>query len=96
MRITPTSMFPPMHIARAYGVSHAARPSFSSAAAPSSQSAQGLVAGNVTEPVNFDATPAARSSSALSPGVFQMYTRAADRIEAAVAIQIGRTIDVKG
>ena len=30
------------------------------------------------------------------PGVLQMYTRAADKIEAAVAVQLGRTVDVQG
>lgn len=58
----------------------------------STESVSSLVGGRVSRPIDFSAEPvAARSSHA-----FQLYTRAADKIEAAVAVQIGRTIDVTG
>jgi hypothetical protein len=94
-------------IARAYGLNPATTPSAGSAKPPlesaalkiashridsyrSSQPANKLVAGSVAQPVNFDV---ARTASAHG---FQMYTRAADRIEAAVRIELGRAIDLKG
>ena len=89
MRITPPNMFPPMHIARAYGVQP-------TAPLAQTQAARQLVAGNVSQAVSFDAAQAVRSAGSPSPAVFQMYTRAADRVEAAVGVQIGRSIDVKG
>lgn len=86
-----------MHIAQAYGMRTAsAVPQGRVAQAESSGAAGQLVAGNVSNPVNFDAAPAARSNALNPAPVFQMYTRAADRIEAATAIQIGRSIDVTG
>jgi len=54
---------------------------------------QSLVAGQVTQPIDFNATPAAK----LAPGAtLQLYNRAADRIEAATAVRIGRSLDVTG
>ena len=51
---------------------------------------QNLVAGTVSQSASFDA---ARQTV---PGhVLQMYTRAADKIEAAVAVQHGRTVDLR-
>jgi hypothetical protein len=43
--------------------------------------------------VNFDASPRSQQPNAIA---YQMYTRAADRIEAAVAVHVGRTLDVRG
>ncbi|MCP3903292.1 MAG: hypothetical protein GY715_06615 [Planctomycetes bacterium] len=90
-----------MHIARAYGVTPTARPQ--APAAPAEPSAPGapskidrLVAGTV----NVSASPPPSVpdvvGGAAGQGPFQLYTRAADRIEAAVAVQIGRSIDVRG
>ena len=56
-----------------------------------SVAAQKLVAGSVAQPVNFDAAAQAGVARGL-----QMYTRAADRVEAAVRIELGRAIDLKG
>ncbi len=97
MRIPPTNFQLPMHIARAYGV-RAASPIAPPNASQQIAAGQSnpLVAGNVARAVNFDASPSATSSAAGQLPVFQMYTRAADRIEAATAIQIGRAIDVTG
>ncbi len=39
---------------------------------------------------------AAATPTAPGGEVFQLYTRAADKIEAAVAVQLGRSIDVTG
>jgi len=93
-----------MHIARAYGVTpsnptpqspgspgapHTEKP----ATTPNNERMQSLLAARVAEPVNFDAPTAA--SDAEAPAL-PLYTRAADKVEAAVAVQVGRTIDVKG
>lgn len=58
----------------------------------SSQAAaiQSLVAGQVNRPIDFMPAAAAQSES------LQLYTRSADRIEAATAVQIGRSLDVSG
>jgi hypothetical protein len=58
--------------------------------------AQKLIAGTVNQPVNFDAAPAQPPPNALANAALQMYTRAADKMEAAIAVQVGRAIDVKG
>jgi len=51
----------------------------------------------VSKPVDFDGVPAPRRAATAAPtNVLQLYTRAADRVEAAVAIQLGRSIDVQG
>ena len=67
-----------------------------------------LVAGRVEGSVEFTSgrdttgragapTGAPEAVAARAPGEpYQLYTRAADRIEAAVGIQLGRSIDVKG
>lgn len=59
-------------------------------------SVQRLVAARVTQPVNFDGANAAAERAQPAPPVLQMYTRAADKIEAAVAVHIGRSIDIRG
>ena len=90
------------HIARAYGLP-ATRPTMSIGPAQpaSTQSgsidklpspAQALVAGRVNGPIEFDGVSVPRAN----PAALSLYTRAADRIEAATAVHIGRTIDVKG
>ena len=96
----------PIHIARAYGVTPAKRAEPEAkigAAAPvaraeraaaheTSENVRQLVSGKVSGPVDF-----ASASTPTSPaGPYQLYTRAADKIEAAVAVRIGRAIDVKG
>ena len=107
MRIDGTNSFNgPIapHIARAYGLP-ATRPTMSigpaQPASPTAQSgsidklpspAQALVAGRVDGPIEFDGVSVPRSN----PSALSLYTRAADRIEAATAVHIGRTIDVKG
>ncbi len=108
MRITGSGNLPP-NIARAYGVPGAkpvAQP-FATAAlgaaghsAPVSPTsgvnpaagARSLVAGQAPGPITFDGISVPRPTQ----GVFHMYTRAADKIEAATAVQIGRTLDIKG
>lgn len=75
----------PMHIARAYALKPAAP-------AQPVQAATKLVAGRVDKPVDFNAATPAQGPS----NVFQLYNRAADKVEAAVAVQVGRQLDVKG
>jgi hypothetical protein len=97
MQIPPTNFQLPMHIAQAYGVRSVSAVAATRAIDKQTAGSAGqLVAGNVSKPVNFDASPIQRSVAAGQAPVFQMYTRAADRIEAATAIQIGRAIDVIG
>ena len=95
-------------MAKAYGVNAARQPaSIKNIAEPfrpqhpdsfeASSSAKTLVAARVSQPVNFEAAAADVSRSGpAATHVLQMYTRAADRIEAAVAVQIGRSIDLRG
>lgn len=62
-----------------------------------------LVAGRVESPVGrgegFDTPPAAQAGPApvrlAANGSFAMYTRAADRLEVATAVALGRSVDVK-
>lgn len=77
----------PMHIARAYSLKPAAAP----VVKPQTPTTQ-LVAGRVDKPVDFSASPPTRGAME----AFQLYNRAADRVEAAVGIQVGRQLDVKG
>jgi len=92
----------PFQAAKAYGVPQPRpatdvagmiRPTTRSDAVNLSPGVQNLVAGAVSQSASFD-NP--RPPSVAVPGhVLQMYTRAADKIEAAVAVQHGRTIDLK-
>ena len=108
MRIDGSSgNFIASHVARAYGVP-ATRPTTPVAPAASTSplaqigpvnatlsspaAAQSLVAGRVPGAIEFDGVSVPR----MNPGAFSLYTRAADKIEAATAVQIGRSIDVKG
>lgn len=101
-------MLPPQ-IAKAYGLKPQAVAIRSSTAASvpqpiakpdtyhSTHNARSLVAATVSKPVDFDGVPAPRRAATAAPtNVLQLYTRAADRVEAAVAIQLGRSIDVQG
>lgn len=51
-----------------------------------------LVGGTVNRPIAFDGATTAQPSA----GSLPMYTRAADKIEAAVAVNLGRMLDVQG
>ena len=77
----------PMHIARAYAI----KPTAPVQSTPQTREASNLVAGRVAGTVDFDATQTRERSD-----VLQLYNRAADRVEAAVAVQVGRALDVKG
>lgn len=100
----------PMHIAKAYGVTpnrpaagpkaadppqliQAVRPADAYEPADRTSPIDQLIAGNVSQAVDFDTSTLPRPNAA-EP--FQLYTRAADKIEAAVAVQIGRALDVTG
>lgn len=72
----------PLHVARAYGVQGPR------AAAP----AERLVAARVQPP----AKPDLETPPPASAGALPLYTRAADKVEASVAVQLGRTLDLKG
>jgi len=97
------------HMARAYGIGAATRQSSPindlKPAAPlrpqqpdsfEPSSAQRLVAAKVAQPVNFDAAAAPINRTVSAGHALQLYTRAADRIEAAVGVHIGRSIDIRG
>lgn len=89
------------HAARLYGGARPARPAVNptatqgvTPAATARPGANPLVAGKVAKPADplapLDqpaATPTATASA------FALYTRAADRVEVATAVAIGRTID---
>ena len=106
MRITGSL---PLHIARAYGLpptGQAGPLKSAESVAPAQrprrpdvyQSAEGarlenLVAAKVSQAVDFNTSDVPRPE----PGdALQLYTRAADKVEAAVAVQVGRNLDVTG
>jgi len=62
-----------------------------------------MVAGQVDSPVargaGFDAPAAATAASTArptAPAAYAMYTRAADRVEVATGLSVGRTLDARG
>lgn len=97
----------PFHIAKAYGLTAPSKPkqvmpiaapgSTPEVAAPTpaaiGSGLQQLIGGSVREGVEFDSasTPARPAGPTL-----QLYTRAADRIEAATGVHLGRGLDIKG
>ena len=92
----------PFHVAKAYGV---VKPPFATVAhAAASGSGVGgatrLVAGTVSVPADPSlASNAADSSAPVGPrqaDAFPMYSRAADRIEVATAVALGRNLDMRG
>jgi hypothetical protein len=103
MRITGSI---PNHIARAYGITPkppattigrtapvtSPQPTSSIAPAPATERIQNLIGARVSGGIDF----AAASTPTRPGGAYQLYTRAADKIEAATAIQIGRSLDVTG
>lgn len=98
----------PTHVARAYGLAPAtkAQPthklSLSSQVNAASQARNAqpsanvnqLIAATVSQPIDFNntATPGIVPVNEALP----LYTRAADRIEAATGVQVGRQLDVTG
>ncbi|MCI0676576.1 MAG: hypothetical protein L0Y42_12480 [Phycisphaerales bacterium] len=65
---------------------------------PVSAVAGSIVAATVRQPVSFEAVrgfDVRVQESSAAAGVFQLYTRAADRVEAAVSLAIGRNLDVR-
>ena len=85
----------PAHVARAYGAPppvKSAQPASATKSAAETRKPESLVAATVPGKVNFQGTIAPTTS----PDAFAMYTRSADRVEAAVGVALGRTIDVRG
>ena len=89
----------PFHISRAYGVIKSAPPRSAMqpvavAAAQHARTAiKQLVAGAVQRPPEFSGSFASNPAAAQT---LQLYTRAADKVEAATAVQIGRMFDRSG
>jgi hypothetical protein len=78
--------------------------SVAEAAASTRRDVVTLVAGQVDSPVNqgegFDQPATSPRSNAnpagnFSPGSFSMYSRAADRVEVATAVTLGRSLDAR-
>ncbi len=64
-----------------------------SPALPTTRAPDQLIAASVNRPVSFEAhTPASSTPKA----TLQLYTRAADKLEAATAVQVGRSVDLTG
>jgi hypothetical protein len=87
----------PFHVGKAYGI---ARPGAIAKPAAAAQPGMArLVSGAVSVAAEPEAVPSARmespagSASVAAGGAFPLYTRAADRIEVATSIAIGRTVD---
>ncbi len=98
----------PMHIARAYGLPQGQpvgktgvlQPPTSIRAVPSDSfetqqpdKISQLIAGRVSESVNFNSSLPTTPSTADS---YPLYTRAADKIEAVTGVQLGRALDITG
>jgi hypothetical protein len=87
----------PFNIASAYGLkkpaaaSGAANPAGAQIASPARND---LVAGRVRGGVDFETRSSANAS--VPPQVLSIYRRAADKVEAAVAVEVGRIIDLRG
>lgn len=97
----------PFHVAKAYGLTSPSKPTqIMSITAPGSSpdvaaptpavigsGLRQLIGGMVRESVDFDSasTPARPAGPTL-----QLYNRAADRVEAATGVHIGRALDIKG
>lgn len=67
------------------------RPTGAIPSVQSTEKVSQLIGGKVAGSVDFSSGPRAVSG----PDAMQLYTRSADRIEAATAIQVGRQLDVK-
>ena len=87
----------PINSARAYNLANAQKAAQVGPVAQSSpaKAIDTLVAGKTNQPVSFDA-PGKGSSTAVNGATLQLYTRAADRIEAAVGVALGKSLDVTG
>ena len=72
----------PVHVARAYGVQPPQAPA----------AAERLVAARVEKPVQVDL----ESPPPIEAGTLPLYTRTADKVEASVAVQLGRSVDLRG
>ncbi len=81
---------------QAYGLRLTHRTPTAKSASPASTTTRApdqLIAASVNRRVSFEAhTPA----SSTPKTAMQLYTRAADRLEAAIGIQVGRGIDLTG
>ena len=57
-----------------------------------------LIGGTVSQPISFDGASSDTTTAATSNlgGPLQLYNRAADKVEAATRLGIGRAIDIKG
>jgi hypothetical protein len=75
----------PFHIARAYALPAGCSP------AATATGVRSLVAASVERPINLEGD---LSGPAPADGALQLYTRAADKVEATVAVMLGRTLDV--
>lgn len=76
---------------------------FASRPHPASPGIASLVAGHVNRSVDFGAATNVRSGGrepmndpAAASAPLQLYTRAADKLEAALGVHLGRGIDIKG
>ncbi|MCH7848711.1 MAG: hypothetical protein IIB53_10155 [Planctomycetes bacterium] len=60
---------------------------------PTTRAPDQLIAASVNRPVSFEAHTPARSTP---KAALQLYTRAADKLEAAIGVQVGRSLDRTG
>ena len=107
LRLSPlagTLHFQPMRIpsievaraSQAYGLRLTHQSPISKPATPTvpvTRAPDQLIAASVSQPVSFDALAQANSAP---QAALQLYTRAADKLEVAIALQVGRTIDRTG
>lgn len=78
---------------QAYGLRLTHRTPTANSASSTTRAPDQLIAASVNRPISFEAhTPASSTPKA----ALQLYTRDADKLEAAIAIQVGRSIDLTG
>lgn len=81
---------------RAYGlrlIRQAPATTGASRPSPAARAPDQLVGASVREPVTFDSHHPARTTP---PAVLPLYTRAADMVEVATVIHLGRSVDLTG
>ncbi len=92
----------PFHVAKAYGVvkTPAAAVAHGAASGGASGGATRLVAGTVSVPADpslaSNTVQGTASSGSRQTDAFPMYSRAADRVEVATAVALGRNLDMRG
>ena len=85
----------PLNVANAYGIAPRPPVAVAPIAPPQASRAIDLVAGQVSGPGGLGSLLDATLSPPAS-AMLQLYTRAADKVEAATSVNVGRLVDLEG